>query len=140
MVSSPETTQCTYVKRTGKRCPNQGYNGRCHSHKRSTSHTLCRHGCGRGTLSVTKYCNKCEPCQSGMQGFILQRMRREAKQAQGDLDGAKTKRERLEAEWDAYIDECMKSADMVLDLTNSAPPSGACRCAAHATAILSSTM
>ena len=60
-----------------------------------------------------------------MQGFILQRMRREAKQAQGDLDGAKTKRERLEAEWDAYIDECMKSADMVLDLTNSAPPSGA---------------
>ena len=116
MVSTPETTQCTYVKRTGCRCPNQGYNGRCHSHKKSTSHTLCRHGCGRGTLSVTEYCNKCEPCQSGMQGFILQRMRRDAKQ-RGDPDETKTKRERLEAEWDAYIDECIKSVDLVLDTT-----------------------
>ena len=51
-----------------------------------------------------------------MQGFILQRMRREAKQ-RGDPDETKTKRERLEAEWDAYIDECIKSADLVLDTT-----------------------
>ena len=65
---------------------------------------------------MTEYCNKCEPCQSGMQGFILQRMRRDAKQ-RGDPDKTKTKRERLEAEWDAYIDECIKSADLVLDTT-----------------------
>ena len=30
-------------------------------------------------------------------------------------------RKKLEAEWDAYIDECMKSADAVLDLTNATP-------------------
>ena len=49
-------------------------------------------------------------------GFILQRMRRDAKQ-RGDPDETKTKRERLEAEWDAYIDECIKSVDLVLDTT-----------------------
>ena len=26
-------------------------------------------------------------------------------------------RKKLEAEWNVYIDECMKSADMVLDLS-----------------------
>ena len=110
-------TQCTYVKRAG-RCPNQCYNGRCHTHKRSTSHTLCRNGCGRGTLSVTVFCNKCDPGQSGLQGFILQRMRRNAKlhpaEAEASQSAEELQRKKQEAEWDAYIDELAKSADLVL--------------------------
>ena len=123
MVSS-ELSECTYMRRDGHVCAHRCYGGRCKKHKHSTSHTLCRNGCGRGTLSVTEYCNRCEPCQSGMQGFILQRMRREAKMQRGDQADAEAKRKKLEAEWDAYIDECMKSADLVLDLTDTAPPSG----------------
>ena len=34
-------------------------------------------------------------------------------------------RKKLEAEWDAYIDELAKSADLIIDLTDPAPPSGA---------------
>ena len=52
-----------------------------------------------------------------MQGFILQRMRRSAKLQRDDQADAEAKRKKLEAEWDAYIDECMKSADLVLDAT-----------------------
>ena len=103
-------TQCTYVKRAG-RCPNQCYNGRCHTHKRSTSHTLCRNGCGRGTLSVTAFCNKCEPGQSGLQGFILQRMRRIAKlhpaTAAQSAEAPELQRKRYDAELDACVDELL---------------------------------
>ena len=38
----------------------------------------------------------------------------------GDQADAEAKRKKLEAEWDAYIDECMQSADLVVDLSATA--------------------
>ena len=109
MVSS-ELSECTYVTREGVVCAHRCYGQRCKKHKRSTSHTLCRNGCGRGTLSVTAFCNKCEPGQSGLQGFILQRMRRNAKLHPVEAEPTTTaelQRKKQEAEWDAYIDDCV---------------------------------
>ena len=108
-VSSLSASQCTYFRRDGP-CTQRGFGGRCHAHKNSPSHVPCRSGCGRYTLSKTRYCNKCGPGVNGHQQVVALQMRKKQLQC--------------EAEWDAYIDECMKSADMVLDLTNPAPPSG----------------
>ena len=108
--------QCTYIKRAGSRCTNLGYNCRCHFHKNSTSHSLCHNGCGRGTLSITGYCKQCDE----LQDYYLQRRRQQAKLQRGDQADAEAKQKKLEAEWDAYIDECIKSADLVIDLTTSA--------------------
>ena len=61
------------------------------------SHVPCRSGCGRYTLSKTRYCNKCGPGVNGHQQVVALQMRKKQLQC--------------EAEWDAYIDKCMKSAD-----------------------------
>ena len=116
MVHTPETTQCTYLKRAGTRCPNLGYNSRFHKH--STSHTLCQTDVAEGH-SVS---NKCEPCDKGMQGYLLRRMRRQAKQQHAEEAVLRLQQRKRDAEWDAYIDELVKSADGILDLSGDHPP------------------
>ena len=110
MVSS-ELSECTYVTREGVVCAHRCYGQRCKKHKRSTSHSLCRNGCGRGTLRVTAFCNKCEPGQSGLQGFILQRMRRIAKlhpaTAAQPAEAPELQQKRYTAELDACVDELL---------------------------------
>ena len=95
---SPTFTQCTYIMRNGP-CTKRGYGGRCHHHKSKTSHVACLSGCGRNTISQTGYCNKCGWHQEAVSHRMLAHQRKQA------------------AEWDAYIDECMKSADLVIDAT-----------------------
>ena len=72
---------------------------------------------------MTAFCNKCEPGQSGLQGFILQRMRRNAKLNPPTAEPptpAELQRKKQEAEWDAYIDACASE----LASTQTTSPSG----------------
>ena len=98
MTGSDTFTQCTYIMRNGP-CTKRGYGGRCHHHKSKTSHVACLSGCGRNTISQTGFCNKCGWHQETVSHRMLAHQRKQV------------------AEWDAYIDECMKSADLVLDTT-----------------------
>ena len=98
---------CEYVKRDGV-CGRTCYDGRCWQHKTRMSHRPCHNGCGRGTLSQSGYCRTCADNNGGLQATVTKQIYRG--------------RKKLEAEWDAYIVECMKSADSVLDLSGEVPP------------------
>ena len=74
-------TQCTYITRNGP-CTKRGYGGRCHHHKRKTSHTACLSGCGRYTVSQTGYCNKC----GWHQEAVSHRMRAHQRKYDAELD------------------------------------------------------
>ena len=80
---------CEYVKRDGL-CGRNCFDGRCFQHKHSTNHVPCL-TCGQATRSQCRYCRKCSEGTAGVQGTVMkQRLRC---------------RKKLEAEWDAYIDE-----------------------------------
>jgi len=97
-----ELPQCAHLKRDGQRCTNRTYNEQCHLHKGKQSHALCLNRCGRGTISVTGYCKQ---CRAGMQGSVLQKMRR----AGCGVKQLEIQRKKEEAEWDAYIDSLCDS-------------------------------
>ena len=124
--SNVSDSQCTYFRRDGQ-CTKRGYGGRCHAHKNSPSHVPCRSGCGRYTLSKTRYCNKCGPGVNGHQQVVALQMRKDQLKYDAELDSVIEQRlqcrKKLEAEWDAYIDEI--ACDFNSDLSNPAPPSGA---------------
>jgi len=104
-----ELPQCTYLKRDGRRCTKRTFSEQCHLHKGKQSHTLCLNLCGRGTNSVTGYCKQCAPGRAGMQGRVLQEMRRAGRGAQQLKIQRKKEEEAERAEWDAYIDSLIDS-------------------------------
>jgi hypothetical protein len=83
--SNGSASQCTYLRRDGP-CTKRGYGGRCHAHKNSPSHVPCRSGCGRFTLSKTRYCNKCGPGVNGHQQVVALQMRKMQLKYDAELD------------------------------------------------------
>ena len=87
MVESTSVTQCTYFRRDGP-CSRRGYGGRCHFHKLAPTHVACRSGCGRYTLSKTRYCNKCGPGVNGYQQVVSLQMLAKQRKYDEELDAA----------------------------------------------------
>ncbi len=56
-MSSPYTV-CEYVGRNGY-CGKRCFGGRCNIHRKRETLALCLEECGRGTASITGYCNQC---------------------------------------------------------------------------------
>ena len=56
-MSSPYTV-CEYIGRKGY-CGKRCFGGRCNIHRKRETLALCLEECGRGTASITGYCNQC---------------------------------------------------------------------------------
>lgn len=104
---SSKYTKCTYLKRDGTICNKGSIGGICGVHSQCNPQKPCRN-CGKGTQSVTGYCNTLGECRLSHHAITLRFFRAARRAARYVPPQAASREVVTDADLDALVEELLE--------------------------------